>query len=91
MLGLLSALVSAISCSAAARIRSAPGGGSLPTAQKGSDDLLAKSAAVSGFEPRDERICERREFSVLCVGRYKTEIDAETSLSERSGERSLNN
>jgi hypothetical protein len=53
--------------------------------------LFAKLAVVSGFEPRDERICGRREFSVLCVGRYKTEIDAETSLSERSGERSLNN
>jgi hypothetical protein len=66
-------------------------GSSLPRALKGSDDILAKSAAVSGFEPRYERICERREFYVLCVGRYKKEIDAETSLSVRSGERSLNN
>jgi hypothetical protein len=88
MLGLLSPLVTAVSCCANPFCSL---GGSLPTARKGSDDLLAKSAAFSGFEPRDERICERREFSVLCVGRYKTEIDAETSLSERSGERSLNN
>jgi hypothetical protein len=88
MLGLLSPLVSAVSCCANPFCSR---GGSLPTAVKGSDDLLAKSAAVSSFEPRDERISERREFSVLCVERYKTEIDAETSLSKRSGERSLNN
>jgi hypothetical protein len=88
MLGLLSPLVSAVCCCVNPFCSR---GGSLPTALKGSDHLLAKSVAVSGFEPRDERICERREFSVLYVGRYKTEIDAETSLSERSGERSLNN
>ncbi len=52
-------------------------------------DLFVKSAAVSGFEPRDERIVKRDwsdDRMIFLLGRNRTEIDAGTSLIEGFGE-----
>jgi len=52
-------------------------------------DLFVKSAAVSGFEPRDERIVKgdwSDDRMIFLLGRNRTEIDAGTSLTEGFGE-----
>ncbi len=52
-------------------------------------DLFAKPTAVSGFEPRDERIVKGDwldDRMIFLLGTNRTEIDAGTSLIEGFGE-----
>ncbi len=61
---------------------------SLSTPVLGSD-LFAKSAAVSGFESRDERIVKgdwSDDRMIFLLGRNRTEIDAGRRLIEGFGE-----
>lgn len=61
---------------------------SLSTPVLGSD-LFAKSAAVSGFESRDERIVKgdwSDDRMIFLLGRNRTKIDAGTRLIEGFGE-----